>query len=108
MLNMSTIQEAATGIKEEWGIEFSGLISEEVILHQLARRIVELIEEGPDHFVQLMYRLDISEKKLHGVLGEEDFAEQIARLIYDRQLQKIKSREMHRQVPDDADPDLKW
>ncbi len=105
---MLELQETAVAIQDEWGIEMPELISEETILKKLAEKVVALIEEGPDHFVQLMYRLDISEKKLHGVLGEEDFAEQIARLIFDRQIQKMKSREMFKAPPVDNDPDLKW
>ncbi len=105
---MDLIRETAQGIQEEWGVELSQMISKEEILRKIAARVVELIEEGADHFIQLMYRLDISEKKLHGVLGEEDFAEQIAELIYNRQVQKIHSREMFKSTPVDPDPDLKW
>ena len=106
---MDTMQEAAVAIQAEWGIEMPLTFSEEEILAMIAKRVVELLEETPEQFLQLMYRLDISETKLHGVLGEADEAKQIAHLIYDRQMQKIKSREMHKATtPPDVDEDLKW
>ena len=105
---MDTLQETAIAIKEEWDIELPETISEETILKKIAERVVELIEQGAESFMQLMYRLDISEKKLHGVMHEADVADKIAVLIYERQLQKIKSREQYKSQVKDVDPDLKW
>jgi hypothetical protein len=106
---METIQEAAVAIQAEWGIEMPLLFSEKEILAMITKRVIELLEQTPEQFLQLMYRLDISETKLHGVLQEADEAKQIARLIYDRQMQKIVSRKMHKAAtPPDEDADLKW
>jgi hypothetical protein len=55
-----------------------------------------------------MYRIDIPEKRLAKVLGKDDTAKQIAQLVYNRQLEKITSRHLHRQQPGDIDPDMKW
>jgi len=101
--------EIADILKRDWEISLSDTVSEEEILHQLAKRAAQLIESGPENFFQLMYRLDISEKKLNAVIRDEDVAGKIARLIYERQLQKIKSREYFRNanaMKDDAD--LSW
>ncbi len=105
---MITIQETAEALQAEWGIEMPQLISEATILKMLADRVVFLIDQGTEQFFQLMYRLDISEKKLHGVMHEADFAEQIARLIYDRQLQKVITRHQYKSQDAGVDPDLKW
>ena len=105
---MDTLQETALNLKEEWGITVPEVISEEAILEMLARRVVVLIDNGAESFWQLMYRLDISEKRLHGVMHEADVAAQIARLIYDRQLQKIQSRQKYKSDVTDMDPDLRW
>ena len=102
------LQQAATALQSEWGITVGNHISEEEILKQLALRIAQLIEQDVDAFVQLMYRLDISEKKLHGVMGEDFVAEKIARLIYDRQIQKIQSRALYSQKSTNNDPELQW
>ncbi|MBS1584820.1 MAG: hypothetical protein JSS82_04675 [Bacteroidetes bacterium] len=101
--------EIAEILKRDWEISLPATVSEEEILHQLAKRVAQLIESGPENFFQLMYRLDISEKKLNAVIGDEDVAGKIARLIYERQLQKIKSREYFRNANAmKDDEDLSW
>jgi len=102
------INEAAIALQNEWGLQLPDIISEEEILKQLAKRVAVLIDQGPETFFQLMYRLDISEKKLNGVMQEEDVAENIARLIYDRQFQKIQSRRLFKSMNEEVDPELKW
>ncbi len=107
-MSSQVIQEAAIALQNEWGLQLPDIISEEEILKRLAQRVTVLIEQGPETFFQLMYRLDISEKKLNGVMHEEYVAENIARLIYDRQLQKIKTRELFKSMNEEVDPELKW
>lgn len=102
------IQEAAVALREQWDLQLPDLVSEEQILAQLTRRVIVLLERGPDTFFQLMYRLDISEKKLNAVMNEEDVAERIARLIYDRQMQKIQSRHANKKSGEPYDPELSW
>jgi hypothetical protein len=102
------LQNTATALKGEWGIQVPEFLTEEAILNMLTMRIADIIKQGPDTFYQLMYRLDISERKLHEISAREDAAAQIARLVYDRQLEKIKSRLQHRQSRSDNDPDLAW
>ena len=102
------INETAVALNNDWGLQLPDLVSEEEILKQLAARVTVLIEQGAETFFQLMYRLDISEKKLNGVMDEEHVAENIARLIYDRQLQKIESRKLFSSQTEIVDPELKW
>lgn len=94
-------------LQQEWGISASENISKEHIIHMLALRLTQILDQGPERFYQLMYRLDISEKKLNAVLQEPDVAIQIATLIYDRQLQKVVSRQQHAKDTD-IDPELRW
>ena len=105
---MDTLQETAVALQQDWGLQLPDEISEATILQKLAERVVILIERGSESFFQLMYRLDISEKKLNAIIGQPDVAEKIARLIYDRQLQKIQSRALYKQNTKDVDPDLQW
>lgn len=107
-MSSQVIQEAAIALQNEWGLQLPDVISEEEILKRLAQRVTVLIEQGPETFFQLMYRLDISEKKLNGVMHEEYVAENIARLIYDRQMQKIQSRLLFKSMNEEVDPELKW
>jgi len=102
------LEEAATALQNDWGIVLPQTLTEENILKLLADKVVQIIDRGPETFYQLMYRIDISEKKLNSVLGEGDVPAKIARLIYDRQLQKIKSRQAFKGKAEESDPDLKW
>lgn len=103
-----TINEAALALRDEWDIQLPETLTEEALLLLLADRIVTILERGAETFYQLMYRLDIPEKKLNAVLGDDNVPEQIARLIYDRQLQKIKSRQENRMKRDTSDPEMSW
>jgi hypothetical protein len=61
----------------------------------LIARIEELAEKNMDKLMWLLYRVDVSERKLHATLKEtppENFAPVIADMIIERQIQKIKSR----------------
>ncbi len=102
------LQEAAIALSQDWDLTLPDTLSEEAILKLLADQVVTVLERGPETFFQLMYRLDISEKKLNAILLEDDVAMKIARLIYDRQLQKIQSRMAHRKTHESGDADLKW
>jgi hypothetical protein len=104
----NTLQQVALSLKEDWDLPIPDSLSEEAILQLLADRVVTYLEKGPDAFYRLMYRIDVSEKKLNAVLGDEHVADKIARLIYDRQLQKIQSRKQYKSPPAHTDDDLKW
>ena len=61
----------------------------------LIARIEELAEKNMEKLMWLLYRIDVSERKLHATLKEtppEKFAPVIADMIIERQIQKIKSR----------------
>ena len=107
-MDRSVLDEAAMALGRDWDLKLPDTLSEEAILKLLADRIVTVLERGPETFFQLMYRLDISEKKLNAILLEDDVAMKIARLIYDRQLQKIQSRLINKMKRESDDPELKW
>jgi hypothetical protein len=104
----NVLEEAARALRGDWDLQLPETLSEEAILKLLADRIVTILERGPETFFQLMYRLDISEKKLNAVLQDDDVADRIARLIYDRQLQKIQSRRINKVDNESDDAELKW
>ena len=101
-------KEILNALSQDWGLQTADIISEAEIIEKLAARVVYFLEKGPETFFQLMYRLDISEKKLTSVLNSTEAAIEIARLIYDRQLQKIKSRHANKQGGLPEDPELRW
>lgn len=100
--------QAASALSKEWGLQLPETVAEETIINLLADRLTAIIAEGPDAFYRLMYRLDISEKKLNAVLNHPDTPQKIARLVYDRQLQKIKSRMENKGRFEDGDGDMRW
>jgi hypothetical protein len=108
LMDNNTLQETAQALQHDWQLQLPETLSEEAILKLLADRIVTILERGPDVFYQLMYRLDISEKKLNAILGDANVAGKIAKLVYDRQLQKIKSRYETRKARENDDPELTW
>jgi len=61
----------------------------------LIERIEELAGKNMDKLMWLLYRVDVSERKLHEILKQtppENFASVIADMIIERQIQKIKTR----------------
>ena len=63
--------------------------------NQLILLINELINKDFHSLIQLLYRIDVSEKKIRAYLSEkpnEDAACVLADLIIERQLQKIETR----------------
>ncbi len=107
-MNDQILQEMAIALESEWQLEAPQMLSEEAIITLLTDKILAIIQQGPNAFYRLMYRIDIPEKRLAKVLGNDDTAREIARLVYNRQLEKITSRQQHRQQQNDIDPDMKW
>lgn len=80
------------------------------IFEDLSAYINHLIINHFDELISLLYRLDISEKKLKELLQKnatENSAPLIATLIIERQKQKIKSREMFKNSYDISEEE-KW
>ncbi len=100
--------QAIERLQQEWGITSPERLSEEELLQLLANKIVDIIERSPEEFFQLMYRLDIEEQKLHRALHETDIAQNIAKIIYDRQLMKMRTRKLFKQANTEEDSDLMW
>lgn len=107
-MSESIASQAASELKDDWDLQLPEKVSEAQIIDLLAQRIVRLIDKGPEAFFQMMYRLDIAENKLHAVLHNPDVAQDIARLIYNRQVQKIHTRAHYRNAANNDDPELQW
>lgn len=94
-------------LETEYGISLQGLVSEQEIIDKLALQVGTIAEKGPDTFFQLMYRLDIPEKQLTIAMVDKEAALAIAKLMYNRQLQKVRSRAFYKRK-DAGDSELKW
>lgn len=81
------------------------------LLNELTLFINDLIVNDFAQLVQILYRVDISEKKLKQLLSDntdKDAGKIIAEMIIERQLQKIKSREQFSQRDKSIDENEKW
>ena len=87
-------------------------ISDEAEWFQLLKgRIDYLIQTEFNKLIHILYRLDINEAKLSKMLQEHlgtDAAEIIARMIIERQREKIKSRAAFKNPGDDIPEEDKW
>lgn len=78
---------------------------------QLISLISELISKDFHSLVQLLYRIDVSEKKIRMFLDqnrEMDSAELLADLVIERQLQKAKSRQQFRSKSKPQSDEERW
>ena len=96
--------ETAIAIRNQFGLEkiqdeLGGDSQQyEALKKQLSKRIEEMIDLEFDRFVNLLYRIDISESKVKQALAEQPFskgAEKVADMIIQRQLQKIITRKQY-------------
>ena len=65
----------------------------------LEEKINHLIEHDVDKLLSLLYRIDVSEKKVRAILAahpHQDAAPLIAELIIERQIQKLISRKKYK------------
>jgi len=98
-------------VNKELALALSEKISLEELLSQLAVHINQLILQNFEQLVNLLYRIDVSEAKIKSILSmqtNENAGNIIAKLIIERQLEKIASRKQFRQQHDDFNEVEKW
>lgn len=79
----------------------------EAVKNYLAERVKHLLEFETEKLKYVLYRIDVSEQKVHDALANhtlEDGAKNIAELILQREIQKAISRKQYVSQP--VDPDL--
>ncbi|MEO6894720.1 MAG: hypothetical protein ABI136_06750 [Ginsengibacter sp.] len=79
--------------------------------NKLIDLINKLINKDFEALIQLLYRVDVNEKKIRAYLNEnsnEDSAAIIADLIIERQLQKIESRKKYSSKNDNHSNEERW
>jgi hypothetical protein len=79
--------------------------------NQLAEKINHLLINDFDKLISILYRVDVSEKKLKQLLKDnpaEDAGKIIAALLIERQAEKIRSREQFNQSGKDIEENEKW
>lgn len=108
MLNESHITEAREVLEKELSMKSH---AGEEWMAILALRINELIENDFGKLIEILYRLDVDESKIRKVLkGQpiEDSGKIIGELIFEREVEKIKSRQSFSGKNTHIDEDEKW
>ncbi len=92
------ITENYSGIQRQFDLEKVNETSEDDMIRLLSKRISEMLDNETDLLFSTLYRLDIYESKINAILNSGgDTASGLARLVIDRQKQKIKSRADHKE-----------
>jgi hypothetical protein len=82
-------------LNNAYGLDLPDAATPDALLTALAERINTLILDDFNRLVQLLYRIDVNEAKLKTLLRENSTTDAgllIARLILERQWQKIETR----------------
>ena len=105
------LQQIIPSINNELALALPEKLSMTELEEQLTQHINHLINTDFEKLVYYLYRIDVNETKMKQLLQQqqgENAAQLIARLIIDRQLQKIKSRAEHKSNPTDDEGAERW
>jgi hypothetical protein len=95
------LADTAALIVKDFGLEAQEEpFSEEALLQLLANRIAEMIEYELEVLLSNMYRLDVNEKKVNFALSpqcSEPANIALARLVLDRQKQRVFTKQYYKQ-----------
>jgi len=72
------------------------------LLDVIASRVQELLDTDAGLLFSYLYRLDVSESKVKEIIhnsAQEDTISAIAKLIFDRQLQRVRTKKSYVQKP---------
>ena len=99
-------------IDEVFAIHQLQELEENSLFKTLSAYINEMLLHRFNELIQLLYRVDIDEQKLKKLLQEnsdQDAGDIIARMIIERQVQKIRSREqLKRKEGPGAEEEEEW
>ncbi|MEN8251645.1 MAG: hypothetical protein ABFS32_22175 [Bacteroidota bacterium] len=78
-------------------IDNSEVENHDAFLAALARVIQHLLDKDFERLINGLYRIDVSEEKVKQAFASQDnIAETIAKLIIERELQKVATREKYK------------
>lgn len=102
MSDLNLYQQVALSLNKELDIKEGQYMTEDEILHILIERVDDLLKHDKDLLLSYLYRLDISQKKIATVLRVTNIIppeQSLARLILDRQIERIKTKQKYKQDP---------
>ncbi|MEN9570088.1 MAG: hypothetical protein RL172_1319 [Bacteroidota bacterium] len=104
-------QQLVQQVNKELAMALPEAISLDELQQQLQAHVNFLMVHHFEQLVSLLYRVDVSEANIKRLLQQQpgkDAAEIIAQLIIDRQLEKIKTRQLYKRRDDDMNEAERW
>ena len=98
-------------LQKDWALVTKPLITEDQLIDIMATEINRMIRDQFSWLIHLLYRIDISEKKLRALLAENknaDAGRVIAHLIVERQKQKLAFKKSHPPKQDNIPDEERW
>lgn len=104
------LSELVQTFNEKLELDIPEGIAEEDILLKLEERLGYLLQRNPEEFFRVLYRVDIPEYQLNNALQQPNALQVVAKMVFNRQLEKLKTRAdfSGHFNKNDADADLKW
>ncbi|MDI9320992.1 MAG: hypothetical protein QM530_11070 [Phycisphaerales bacterium] len=106
-LNDTEQKALVKALPEDLRLSEESYISEEDFLNALMPKVAYMLQYNSAVFFQLLYKLDVLEPKLKIAMQQEDVPMAIAKLILERQIEKIVSRRLF-PAQKSGDEELKW
>ena len=106
-LNQKEQRALVSTLPEDLRLVEEAYLSEEDFLNALAPKVAYMLQYNSGVFFQLLYKLDVLEPKLKVAMQEADVPMAIAKLILERQMEKIISRRAY-PATETTDEDLGW
>ena len=85
--------------------------TEEALLRKITTAVSELIQHDFPKLIEILYRVDVNEKKLKEKIAQypaADAAKIIAQMLLERQKQKLALRQSFRTSQDSISEEEKW
>ena len=112
MTDTTTLQRTSALIKGPFELEMGQAPSSEAeLLALLAARIEEMLEKRPEYLMSLVYRLDVLEEKIGPVMhpsAPEPPHIGLARLVLERQMQRVETKQSVKTPPLKDMDDWAW
>lgn len=105
------IRETANLIEGPFELTAQTAYSEDDLVAALANRIAEMLEKQPEQLMSLLYRLDVLESKIIPVMrpdAPEPANIGLARLVVERQKQRIETKKNTKIDPLEGMDEWKW
>lgn len=90
-----------SAISHHWELEQATIDQMEVLHAKLSERIQYLLLNETETLMQLLYRMDVPEKKFHTAMQLHPLTkigDEIANLVIERELQKVITRRKYRET----------